>query len=246
MVRTMNRVLADHTIVRRSPRIVEIVGPAGAGKTTLLRALSQRSESILVVAHPHVRRIGHLPFFVRNTISLLPILLRLHLTGTQFTRLEIVWLARLKGWHRVLARQASRSGRIIVLDQGPVFKLSWLSDFGPEGLKCQSSKNWWDNMVKQWAAVLDVVIRLDAADTVLMERINARGKPHAVKGKAEEETHRFLARGRTSIEAVISRLTIDGGPRVLRFDTGQEAPDEIVEKVLAAFGLEPSEEQWSV
>ena len=152
-------------------------------------------------------------------------------------------MARLKGWHHVLARQAARSEGIIVLDQGPVFILSWLSEFGPEGLKCQSPGTWWDNMIKQWAAALAAVIRLDASDAVLVERINARSKSHAVKGKPEEEMHRFLTRGRVSMEAVISRLAVNGGPRVLRFDTGQESPDQIAEKVLAAFGLEPNEKQ---
>lgn len=242
MVRTMSKTLADNTIVGRRPRIVEIVGPAGTGKTALLRALSQHSESIIVGARPRVRRIRHIPFFVGNAISLLPILLRLYRNGTGFTRKEIVMLERLKGWHHVLARQVSRSGRIIVLDQGPIFKLSWLSEFGPEGLKCQGSENWWDRMIKQWAAALDSVIRLDAPDTVLMERINARNKPHAVKGKPQQEVYRFLARERTSMEAVISRLTVDGGPRVLRFDTSQESPDQIVGQVLVAFGLKPSEE----
>lgn len=154
-------------------------------------------------------------------------------------------LARLKGWHHVLARQASRSEGIILLDQGPVFILSWLSEFGPEGLKCQSTGTWWDNMIKQWTAALAVVIHLDAPDAVLMERINARSKSHAVKGKPEQEMHRFLARGRISMEAVISRLAVDGGPRVLRFDTGQESPDQIAEEVLATLGLEPGEDEWN-
>lgn len=245
MVRTVNEVLADHTTMRRPPRIVEIVGPAGAGKTALLQALSQRSESIIVGARPRLQRIGYVPFFVRNVIPLLPILLRPYRNGQGFTREEIVMLARLRGWHHVLARQAARSGGIIVLDQGPVFILSWLSEFGPEGLKCQISENWWDSMIKQWAAALDIVIRLDAPDTILMERINARGKPHAVKGKPEQEMHRFLARGRASMEAVIYRLTVEGGPGVLRFDTGQESPDQIAGKVLVALGLKMSEDEWS-
>jgi hypothetical protein len=101
-------------------------------------------------------------------------------------------------------------------------------------------------MIRQWAAALDVIIRLDAPDSVLMERINARSKSHAVKGKPQQEMHRFLTRGRASMEAVIIRLAADGGPRVLCFDTGQEAPDLLAEKVLAALGLGSSEEQWSI
>jgi hypothetical protein len=164
-------------------------------------------------------------------------LLHLYRNGTRFTRQEIVMLARLKGWHLVLAQQASRSRGIIILDQGPVFILSWLSEFGPEGLECQIAEDWWESVIKQWADALDVVVRLDAPDTVLIERINARSKSHTVKGLPQPDIHRFLARGRTSMDAVISRLAVNGGPRVLRFDTAQSSSDQIADELLAVFGL---------
>lgn len=242
MVTIVSDARADSTVMARPSLVVELVGPAGSGKTTLFRALSQRNQRVVKGARPRVRRIGHIPFFARNTISLLPTLLRLHQNGRWFTRQEVGMLARLNGWHYVLTRQASRSERIIVVDQGPVFLLSWLAEFGPESLKGQSSQDWWDSMVKQWAAVLDVVICLDAPDSVLTERINRRGKRHTVKGRPEQEMRAFLARGRTSVDETISRLTASGGPTVLVFDTALESPGKIAEKVLASLGLAPSDE----
>lgn len=245
MVTTVSKPQNDSTALDKPTPVVELVGPAGTGKTTLLQTLCQHSESVLVAAFPRVRRLEHISFFVKNAVFLWPTLLRARRNGQWLTRQEIVMIAILKGWHYVLARQASRNGGIIVLDPGPVFLLSWLSEFGSEGLRCWSSEKWWDSMIKQWADALDAVVHLDAPDNVLRERINARGKPHTVKGKPEQEMREFLARWRASIEAVISRLTVDGGPRVIRFDTAQESPDQIVEHFLAAFGLEPSGEERS-
>jgi hypothetical protein len=97
-------------------------------------------------------------------------------------------------------------------------------------------------MIRQWAAILDVAIYLDAPDTVLMERINVRAKCHAVKGRPEQDMHKFLVRGRSSIEKVLGKLTADDGPELLRFDTAQESPNQIAARVLASLGLEPSED----
>jgi hypothetical protein len=241
MVRTMNKVLADNTIVGRPPRIVEIVGPAGTGKTELSRVLGRRSKRIVIGAPPDVRSVVALPFFIRNGLLLMPTILRLYQNNSRWpTRREIAWMIELRGWHRVLGQGVSNEGAVIVLDQGPVFLLSWLYEFGPESLKSQRSEKWWDSMIKQWAATLDMVIWLDAPNTVLVERINARNKAHRVKGRSEQETYRFLARWRTSFEQIVAKLTANCGLRVLRFDTEQESLDQIVDKVLATFGLEPT------
>jgi hypothetical protein len=49
----MNKVLADSTIVGRSPLVVEISGPASARKTTLLQALDQCHEKIVTGVRLH-------------------------------------------------------------------------------------------------------------------------------------------------------------------------------------------------
>jgi len=237
MVGTVSGVLVEATAAASPASVVEIVGPAGSGKTALLAALNQRSDSILVGDRPRVRRIQSIPFFVRNMISLLPVLLRTYRNGARPTRQEMVMLARLKGWHLVLGQQASKSRGVIILDQGPVFILSWLSEFGPDSLKDQIAEDCWNSVIEQWAAVLDMVVCLDAPDAVLIERINARSKSHTVKGMPRRDIRRFLGRGRASMDAAISRLAAGGGPAVLRFDTARRSPDQIADELLAAFGL---------
>jgi shikimate kinase len=238
MVRTMNTALTANTTREKPSFIVELVGPAGAGKTTLLRALSQRNQRILVGTRLRVRRIEHIPFFVRNVVLLLPTLLRQYGQSGSLTRQEIEVMAVVKGWHRVLGQQASNHRTVIVLDQGPVFKLAWLHELGRESLKSHTIERWRDSMLKQWAPVLDMVIWLDAPDTILLERIDARDKAHLVKGESEQDVFEFLARCRAAYEHVISMLMAKSdAPGVLRFDTAQEPLDQIVDKVLAAFGL---------
>jgi thymidylate kinase len=147
-------------------------------------------------------------------------------------------MAILKGWHHALGRRASNNSSVTILDQGPIFMLAWLYEFGPESLKNKSVERWWDSMYKQWASTLDMVIWLDAPDTILVERIHARSKWHLVKGESEQEATEFLARSRTCYEQTIGKLTANSGPEPLRFDTDQESLDQIVDKVLAAFNLE--------
>jgi thymidylate kinase len=96
-------------------------------------------------------------------------------------------------------------------------------------------------MLKQWAVTLDMLIWLDAPVTILLERIHARNHWHIAKDKSEQEAYEFLARSRTSYKQIISALTANGGPRVLRFDTDQDSLDKIVDKVLVAFNLKDSE-----
>ncbi len=147
----------------------------------------------------------------------------------------------LQAWHHVLERQVSNNGTVIVLDQGPVFKLAWLYELGRESLKSQNFERWWDSMLKQWATIMDMVVWLDAPDVVLLERIHTRNCWHIVKGKSGQEAYEFLARYRTSYEHIITRLTANRGPTLLRFDTHQKSVDQIVDKVLAAFNSESNE-----
>lgn len=237
----MNKVLADNTIVGRSPLVVEMCGPAGAGKTTLLRALSQCNQVFVEGAHLRVRRIGHIPFFLSNALLLLPAFLSHHRNSRCFTWDEIKMMVCLKGWPHVLRRQASNNGTVTVLDHGPVFQLTRLHAFGPEKINSQSFEEWWDSMLKQWATIMYMVVWLDAPDAVLLERIHTRNRWHIIKGKSGQEACEFLGRYRTSYEHIISALTAEGGPQVLRFDTDQKSVDQIVDKVLAAFNSESNE-----
>ena len=140
----------------------------------------------------------------------------------------------LKGWPRVLRQQVARSGMIVLLDHGPIFKLSTLYAFGPERLRSQAFKKWWNDMFKEWAVLLDMVVWLDAPNPVLETRINHRDQRHMVKGKPEQEAREFLERYRKSYEQTLAKLTANGGPTLVQFDTSQTSIEQIAENVLDA------------
>jgi thymidylate kinase len=229
----------DTPNIQRRPLVVEIVGPAGAGKTTLLLALRQREEKIQAVFH--LRRLRFMPFLVSNAFLLLPTILRQYRDRKRFTWREIRMMVRLKAMHHVLGRPVSNNGAVTIVDQGPVYTLARLHEFGFERSKSQSLGGWWDNSLNQWATTLDAIIWLDAPDAILVERIYARDKWHSVKRQSEHEAYTFLARFRTSYGQVIAQLAASGGPKVLCFNTGQEALDQIAGQVLAAFHPEHRE-----
>lgn len=233
MVRSAtDRMLKSNSRRQKSPLIVELVGLAGAGKTTLSRALSQRDEKILVAADLELRKREHIPIFVGQAPFLLPVLLRRCRSSRWFTWDEIKAMVYLKAWLRVLRQPASKQGTVILLDHGPIFKLATLNAFGPERLKNQVFEQWWHSLFERWAFTLDIVIRLNAPDNVLVERINARNQRHAVKGKSEHEAHDFLTRYQTSYEQILAKLTGYGRPTLIQFDTSQASIEQIVDEVL--------------
>jgi thymidylate kinase len=217
------------------PTIVELVGPAGAGKTALARILSQHSQSIALATPPYFRRIRHIPFFAINTLALLPTFLDLYRNkdGDWLTSGEIAWMTILNGWHHTLRQQASNTAKVVILDQGPVYLLARLSSFGSKILKSRSLKKWWKGMYQVWSATLDMVIWLDTADSILVERIRARETWHVTKGKTEAEAFDFLAASRAAYQQVFSALANEaGGPRLLRFDTSRDSLEEIKDWLL--------------
>jgi len=228
--------MAEKFNMEGSPILVEIVGSAGAGKTSLTRALTQCSERIVEGAAPEFRRIELIPFLVRSAHLLFPTYLRQYRNDRWLTRQEITRIVRLMGWRHVLGRPAT-NGVITLLDHGPVFKLTQLHAYGPRKLRHQSFDRWWSSFLKQWANTFDMFIWLDAPDEILLDRVHARDRGHPLKAISGKEANEFLARYRTSYARIISALRGNRGPRLLRFDTGQESLSQIVNKVLAAFDL---------
>jgi len=228
----MKQTEADYPFKQESPLIMELVGLAGAGKTTLSRALSQRSEKIQIGAEIELRKLKHIPVFVRNAPPLLPIILHSSRDSRSLTWEEIKYLVYLNGWPYILGQQAAHDGGAILLDHGPVFKLATLNAFGPEYLKTKRIEAWWNNMFKQWASTVDIVIWLDAPDPILEKRINSRSQRHAVKGKTEAEVLQFLARYRMSYEEILAKLMTDRGPALYRFDTSQTTLEQVVDEVI--------------
>ena len=217
-----------------SPLIVELVGPAGAGKTTLSRALSHRDEDIVLGPDIELRKVSHIPVFIRSISSSLPLFLDQRKSNRQPTWTELKDIAYLEGWPQVLKRISSTNSKIVLLDQGPVFRMATLYEFGPALLKSEESKMWWLHLYKQWASALDILILLDTSDAILMERINTRTKKHGIKGKSELEAQKFLMQYRMSLKDVLTKLSLCNGLTILEFDTSKISIEQIADEVLAA------------
>ncbi|MGI0013701.1 MAG: hypothetical protein ACREBU_09710, partial [Nitrososphaera sp.] len=102
----------------------------------------------------------------------------------------------------------------------------------------QDCEQWWRSMFEQWAFTLDILIWLNAPDTILVDRINTRSQRHAVKGKSELKAYTFLNDYRTSLEEVISELiSVNSMIRVLHFDSSRENPVQIAEGLVTVFSL---------
>lgn len=222
----------------KKPRIVEIVGPAGAGKTTLCKLLSLR-RGVRSSNFPDVRRVANAPFFISYGLRLTPVLAHLSRPGDrQFSRREFAWLTILSGWPMILQKELKRNNSLIVLDQGPIYLLAEISEFGPDCLKSEWAEEVWERWYRQWAAMLDMVVWLDAADEYLLERIRSREKEHVVKGESARVIFDFLRRYRDVYEYILSRLATNrSGLKILRFDTTRQTPEVIANHLLAEFDL---------
>jgi hypothetical protein len=201
-------------------RLVELVGPAGAGKSTLARAF------------PHGERGGWsrlsiwglpLPLLMNSAVTLVPTVVRALFGGKPLRPAEIAQMVRLGALRLAVERSADGEARWIILDEGPVFGLTWLDVFfGRNGDPGWSE--WRRNTLDAWADRLDAVVRLDAADPVLAHRIRARLQNHMVKDRSDEEIFAFLARFRCAYDRVLAELSAGGRPVVMHLQTDASAP----------------------
>lgn len=224
---------------RKTRRVVEVVGPAGAGKTTLCQALTRASGCLHPGSFPDVRRVANAPFFAWYGLRTIPSVLRLCARGgRQLTRREFAWLSILNGWPVVLQKEWGTSNEVVVLDQGPVYLLTEIREFGPEYLRGHRAEKTWQALYGKWARMLDTIVWLNAPDTLLLERIRTRDKEHIVKSESNQAVFEFLVCYRNAYDRTISSLSAKNpGLKILRFDTSRKSPEEISSRLLSEFGL---------
>jgi thymidylate kinase len=213
---------------RGRPVVVELAGPAGVGKSAVADALRSRPDAVRA-------SIWGLPpqLLVRSGVALLPLLLWLCLETRAVRWEEITQMIRLGALRRFVARAASRSSRLIVLDEGPVFALSWLRVFGANRLlRSAAYERWVYRTLTAWAPVTDVVALLDAPDSVLAQRIRSRAKPHMVKHQSDQQIAAFTARFRAAFASTIAAVTRLNGTRRISLRADLESPDAMAARVL--------------
>jgi AAA domain len=204
--------------------VLELVGPAGAGKSTVFATLRARDAS--VDGQPVLRTRRHAATLAAGTASSLATLARSRVLGGSVTVEQLRMMAYLHALPGVLARRDGARGPV-VLDQGPVFFLT------RPILMDARLERWRERTLADWRPILDAVVWLDAPDDVLVERINARAKRHALKGAPAPAAIDVLTRARADYEALLARLEADeAGPLVLRFDTSHASADEVADRVL--------------
>lgn len=235
MVATMTHSGLESFKHGRPQRLVEVVGVAGAGKTTTVRALRDYDQDVSIALPPDVRNPANLPFYVVSGIRLLPTLVRmLALRTGMLTRRELAWMMILEGWPDVLRTRRRHDKRLVILDQGPIYLLAQVHDFGSECLRTKPAQGWWRRMCKRWAVVLDAIVWMDAPDAVLIRRILARDSMHPVKEMSAAEAQDFLNRWRLAYYDVLLMLvTSRPGLRLLFVDSGVTSTETILDRILA-------------
>jgi deoxyadenosine/deoxycytidine kinase len=218
--------------------IVEIIGPAGAGKTSLYTALGNYPDRMLLSNFPDVHKIAAAPFYIHYGLQLVPNILRLSSSDSrQLNRREFAWLTIIKGWPFVLQRDSKKISQKIILDQGPVYLLAEMREFGPDYLRTKKAEPLWHEFYLRWAHTLDMIVWLDAEDGQLVKRIRERDKDHIVKNEPAEKAIEFLESYRKLFDFTVAALTaINPGIRILRFDTSKQRTQEIKDRLMDEIG----------
>jgi len=201
--------------------VVELVGPAGAGKTTLAKGVTETDATVrsgLSLWGLPRRRL------VRSAMALLPTILGASINRTPLRAGEMAQMIRLGALRSVVEDEASQH-RVIILDEGPVFALSWLDMFFTRNSD-RVPAAWRRRVIAQWATLLDVVVFIDASDITLANRIRTREKPHTVKDLPDAEIFGFSAGFRKAFERAIGELAQAGHIVVDTLKTDTDPVDE--------------------
>ncbi len=215
--------------------LVELVGPAGAGKSLLADRLRVRGD----VVRASVWNLPRVLIF-ESALRSLPVLLRMCVETRAFPRAELEQIVRLNAL-RLFVRRRVGGARLVVLDEGPVFALSWLRVFGHPRIQNGRLNPWWRRTLADWAGVLDRVVMLDAPEPVLVSRIRGRQKPHDIfRQMTDAQILDLIARYRTAFDGVLAALTAGGRPELLTLAAADGSTEQLGDAALAPLAPPPA------
>jgi ribose 1,5-bisphosphokinase PhnN len=203
-------------------QLIELVGPAGAGKSTLLQSLLAESPE-----HHAALTLWGLPrtLLLRCAASLMSTMRATAQEGRPLRAAEFTQMMRLRALRLTVDRVIRCGRRRILIDEGGVFGLTWLEVFFvADGSPVR--REWRQNELAGWARRLAAVVRIDAPDRVLAERIRSRAKDHMVKGESDESIAFFTRRFRLAYDRVLNELSALSGIPVLTFTSEGRVPDD--------------------
>jgi hypothetical protein len=166
-----------------------------------------------------------------NGLRLIPAFGPMWLQSKSLLWRETRHMVRLRTLQRRLRATKAGQADTQVFDEGPVFSLVWLRGFGHETMREELTESWWRAAIQDWASLIDVVVVVDAPDTVLARRIRARAHDHEVKEFTDQEIAHWMARFRRALEWVLSEMKRHGGPVVLRLSSEDELPEQIAKRI---------------
>jgi shikimate kinase len=214
---------------KQRPLVVELVGAWGAGKSSLVRSLVYRDGSVR--AAPPVWSLPK-PLLAIGGLQVLAVLIRVLSTGERLDWRESRQLMRLRALYHNLELLRRKGSRVVVVEDGPALILSWLRSAAHRSATNGGMAPWWSGVVRRWAKTVDVVVFLDAPETVLTQRVLARPQSNPFKDRPESELAEALERSRTAYGEVLSDLGALDGPPVLAFRTDQQSVAEITEQLM--------------
>jgi thymidylate kinase len=203
---------------------VELAGLAASGKTSLLRALAGQEPAWRAGLRPPKH--GH----AWSAATLLPDFVALHRSARRILWKEMKRMTYLRTLRRELEAEAWRPGGAVILDEGPVYMMARMRMYGGAAVRSERFEAWWERAGEEWGRLLDLVIRLDAPDAVLTQRLRGRAQRHRLQAASDRQIDEFLTSYRAAYAEVVAVLERHG-VRVLEVRTDREAPERIAERV---------------
>jgi deoxyadenosine/deoxycytidine kinase len=214
----------------KNPIICEIVGLAGVGKSSLLEELKQQNFENVGISF---RNLVSWPLQSIAIAKVLPVYLKILLERKVENRPAY---AAYKAKHGPLATEFRhmtylqlgielfsqdsflQGKRMMIFEEGPIFKLAWLYLFG----SIQYSKTamlWWHHMASTWVRHLTHCVTLTASVPVMLERVHNREQSHNLKGLSAIDCNHFYSDYYKTFDLLMEKYFRNQKIRHLTIDT---------------------------